>query len=65
MALLDGLLRGFTRGKFSKSQNLRPLTSKRAHRRYYKGNGCRTEGKHTSKGNHSGIKYCIVVVVVE
>jgi len=27
-----------------------PLTTKRARKGFYKGNGCRSEGSHTSKG---------------
>ena len=35
----------------SKSATKRlPLTTKRAGKGYYKGNGCRSEGRHTSKG---------------
>ncbi|KDO26950.1 hypothetical protein SPRG_07663 [Saprolegnia parasitica CBS 223.65] len=50
MAFLDGLL---TRAsKFGKSHGLRPLTSKRANRRFYKGKGCRNEGVHAKLGGY-------------
>ncbi|KAI9917731.1 hypothetical protein PsorP6_012389 [Peronosclerospora sorghi] len=53
MGLLDGLITGFTRkSKFGRSHSLRPLTSKRANRRFYKGNGCRNEGKHAKRGRY-------------
>ena len=38
--------------KFRKSFRLDPLTPKRSNRRFYKGNGCRNEGRHTSKGRY-------------
>ncbi len=42
-----------TRGsKFRKSLRLDPLTSKRANRRFYKGKGCRNEGRHGRKGRY-------------
>lgn len=53
MGLLDGLVLGMARGsKFGKSHSLRPLTSKRANRRFYKGNGCRNEGVHGKRGRY-------------
>lgn len=50
MGFLQHLVQGLGRSKFRKSLALRPLTSKRANRRFYKGKGCRTEGRHTRKG---------------
>ncbi|UIZ25409.1 hypothetical protein KXD40_006491 [Peronospora effusa] len=53
MGLLDGLITGFARkSKFGRSHSLRPLTSKRANRRFYKGNGCRNEGTHAKRGRY-------------
>ncbi|KAF0695782.1 Aste57867_13433 [Aphanomyces stellatus] len=50
MGFLDALiLRG---SKFGKSHSLRPLTSKRANRRFYKGKGCRNEGVHGKFGSY-------------
>ena len=38
---------------YSKSRVKRfPMTTKRANKNYYKGNGCRTEGRHTAKGGY-------------
>lgn len=53
MGLLDGLITGMARSsKFGRSHSLRPLTSKRANRRFYKGNGCRNEGVHGKRGRY-------------
>lgn len=53
MGLLDGLVTGLARAsKFGRSHSLRPLTSKRANRRFYKGNGCRNEGVHGKRGRY-------------
>lgn len=53
MGLLDGLVMGLARkSKFGRSHSLRPLTSKRANRRFYKGNGCRNEGVHAKRGRY-------------
>ncbi|TYZ62161.1 hypothetical protein PybrP1_009632 [[Pythium] brassicae (nom. inval.)] len=53
MGLLDGLVMGMTRSsKFGRSHSLRPLTPKRANRRFYKGNGCRNEGVHGKRGRY-------------
>lgn len=42
-----------TRGsKFGRAVSLQPLTSKRANRRFYKGKGCRNEGKHGKRGRY-------------
>nr|CCA25219.1 unnamed protein product putative [Albugo laibachii Nc14] len=42
-----------TRGsKFGRAVGLLPLTSKRANRRFYKGKGCRNEGKHGKRGRY-------------
>ncbi|OQS07049.1 hypothetical protein THRCLA_20228 [Thraustotheca clavata] len=50
MAFLDGLM--MRASKFGKSHSLRPLTSKRANRRFYKGKGCRNEGVHGKLGGY-------------
>lgn len=53
MGLLDGLITSMTRSsKFGRSHSLRPLTPKRANRRFYKGNGCRNEGVHAKRGRY-------------
>ncbi len=44
--------RGFAK-YYGKSRGKRiPLTSKQGNKNYYKGNGCRSEGRHTSKGGY-------------
>ncbi len=53
MGLLDGIMTGIARSsKFGRSHALRPLTSKRANRRFYKGKGCRNEGVHGKRGRY-------------
>ena len=49
----------------SKSATKRlPLTTKRAGKGYYKGNGCRSEGRHTSKGGYVMDKSKMLELVV-
>lgn len=51
--MMQGVLQGFLRGsKFQKSWSLKPLMSKKGNRNFYKGKGCRNEGRHTSKGRY-------------
>ena len=48
--LLSPLSRDFSKYYGNARRKRLPLTTKRARKGYYKGNACRSEGRHTSKG---------------
>jgi large subunit ribosomal protein L41 len=46
------LLREFSKYYGKALKKRKPLTTKHARKGFYKGNGCRSEGRHTSKGGY-------------